>query len=495
MSTSTPPNEMEKAVPEHLEKYDESQNSIPEAHRLYLIDRHGTDQLDPLPDFNDADPYNWPRPKKWVNLFFIAFHAFMATFTAASIQSAFENIAIDLHVSIQEASYLVSLAIAVLGVAPLFWGPLASRFGRRPILLVSLIVSLAANVGCAKSPSYSAMAVSRAIVAFAISPAAAIGSGMVQEMFFKHQRARYLGIWTVFVTLGVPVAPFIFGFVALRVGYRWIYWTMAITNGAQLLLYFFFGSETRYIRGQQNQVPSSYLRSLVHFRRIDSTPITVWDFISPLRFAAFPCVAIPAIAYVMVFNLAAVLPTIETPQLYVEKFHFNTQEVGLQNVAIIIGTLLGEHVGGFCSDRWMRQKRATAPEFRLWLSYFGYALSIAGLAVFLVQLQKAGNTFNVTPTVGAGVASAGNQIVTTILITYAVDCHHEEAAAIGVFITLVRQIWGFIGPFWFPPLLANVGLIASTGVATALIVGTSVLPTVLLQWRGKVWRKPHDLDE
>jgi hypothetical protein len=30
------------------------------------------------------------------------------------------------------------------------------------------------------------------------------------------------------VTLGVPIAPFIFGFVANDVGYRWIYWILAM---------------------------------------------------------------------------------------------------------------------------------------------------------------------------------------------------------------------------------------------------------------------------
>lgn len=191
----------------------------------------------------------------------------------------------------------------------------------------------------------------------------------------------------------------------------------------------------------------------------------------------------------MVFNLATVLPIIETPQIYVQKFHQNAQEVGLQSISLIVGTLLGEYVGGFCSDRWMRQKRATTPEFRLWLSHFGYALSIAGIAVFLVQLNNAGNSWNITPTVGAGVAFAGNQIVTTVLITYAVDCHSQEAIAIGVFVSLFRQIWGFIGPFWFPPMLANVGFVGSTGIATALIVGGSLLPTLLLQWKGRAWRK------
>ncbi|KAI1428148.1 major facilitator superfamily domain-containing protein, partial [Xylaria sp. FL1777] len=478
-----------KLESQHFEDYVEPQTSISEAHRQYTINRHGTDKLDPFPDFNDADPYNWPRSKKWLNLAFVAFHGFMATFTAAAIQSAFENISIDLNVSIQQTSYLVSLVIAILGVSPIFWMPLANRFGRRPILLASLIISLVANVGCAKSPSYATMALCRAIVAVGISPAAAIGSGMVQEMFFKHQRGRYIGIWTVFVTLGVPVAPFIFGFVALRVGYRWIYWTLAITNAVQLILYFFLGSETRYIRGQDNEVPTSYAQRLVHFRRIDPTPLTIWDFTHPFRVGSFPCVAIPALSHAMIFTLGSVFPTFEIPQLYVEKFHQNTQEVGLQSAAVIIGTLLGEQVGGHLSDRWMRQKRATTREFRLWLSYFGYALAIAGNAVFLVQLAKAGNTWNVTPTVGVGVVSAGNQIVTTVLITYAVDCHHEEATAIGVFITCARQIWGFIGPFWFPPLVARVGLVGTVGVLTSLIVGGSFLPTILLQWKGKNWHK------
>ena len=70
-------------------------------------------------------------------------------------------------------------------------------------------------------------------------------------------------------------------------------------------------------------------------------------------------------------------------------------------------------------------------------------------SVFLVCIQQAPEGhWNVTPIVGAAIAGAGNQIVTTVLITYAVDCYYEEAASIGVFITFVRQIWGFIGPFW-----------------------------------------------
>lgn len=74
------------------------------------------------------------------------------------------------------------------------------------------------------------MAVCRAIVAFFISPAAAIGSGVVTETFLKKHRARYMGIWTLMTILGVPIAPLIMGFVAAAGGYRWIYWTLAIVS-------------------------------------------------------------------------------------------------------------------------------------------------------------------------------------------------------------------------------------------------------------------------
>ena len=90
-----------------------------------------------------------------------------------------------------------------------------------------------------------------------------------------------------------------------------------------------------------------------------------------------------------------------------------------------------------------------APEYRLWLSYAGYVLAICGTVIFLVRIQLAPPLqWNVTPIIGAGIAAAGNQLATTVLITYCVDCYHEDAASIGVFINLVRHVWGFIGPFW-----------------------------------------------
>ncbi|KAI7008683.1 hypothetical protein KC355_g6833, partial [Hortaea werneckii] len=83
--------------PVHTNIENSSLAALSREHRDYLAKRHGTLELDPIPDANDADPYNWPQSRKVVNLILVAFHAMMGTFTAASIQCAFEDIAEDLH--------------------------------------------------------------------------------------------------------------------------------------------------------------------------------------------------------------------------------------------------------------------------------------------------------------------------------------------------------------------------------------------------------------
>lgn len=39
-------------------------------------------------------------------------------------------------------------------------------------------------------------------------------------------------------------------------------------------------------------------------------------------------------------------------------------------------------------------------------------------------------------------------------------------------------------------MFENVGIAASAGVTSALMVGASVIPTVLIQWQGRKWRAP-----
>lgn len=142
------------------------------------------------------------------------------------------------------------------------------------------------------------------------------------------------------------------------------------------------------------------------------------------------------------------LLTVEIPQLYVPKFGFNPQQIGLQFLGLIIGSIIGEQLGGRLSDFWMKRRakkldRPADPEHRLWLSYLGFLLAMIGYIVFCVCLENSQvDHWTVSPIIGVALAGVGNQIVTAVLVTYALDCHVEQSASIGVFVNFIRSEWG-----------------------------------------------------
>lgn len=52
----------------------EEADALSQEHRDYLLKRHGTIELDPIPDMADADPYNWST---WKVLFFLSLSLWM----------------------------------------------------------------------------------------------------------------------------------------------------------------------------------------------------------------------------------------------------------------------------------------------------------------------------------------------------------------------------------------------------------------------------------
>lgn len=53
--------------------------------------------------------------------------------------------------------------------------------------------------------------------------------------------------------------------------------------------------------------------------------------------------------------------------------------------------------------------------------------------------------------VGTALVSKGNQVVTSVLITSAVDCYPEEAGSIRCSSRSAADL-GVLGPFWFVPI-------------------------------------------
>ena len=285
----------------------------------------------------------------------------------------------------------------------------------------------------------------RVLTAILISPPSGIGSGVVTDLCEPEERGRKIGWWTLMIVVGTPAGPFFMGFVIKHIGVQWIFWIFVIINFCQFLAYLVLGDETIYNPSHERKVPGR-LGKIIPMK-ISENNIRLRDFIAPFSLVKYPRVLIAMLAHSIFFCYGNIVLIVEMPISYGSKFDFDAQQIGLQFIAIIIGCALGEQLSGPLSDwslkRFRQSRGYSYPADRLWLFYVAYATLFAGLLVWGFQLEKA-KTWNVTPCVGAAIASFGNQIQTTILTTFAVESKKERSTDVGVLFSLGRHVYGFV---------------------------------------------------
>lgn len=335
--------------------------------------------------------------------------------------------------------------ILLLGLSPLLWNPVTAVYGRYHVSMFSVLGSMVCNIGGARCTTYGAQMATRVLTAFLISPPIGNGSGVVTDLCESEKRAQKLGWWTLMTTIGTPLGPFLMGFVTKHLGVHWIFWIFAIINFCQFLCYLAIGDETIY-NPKNERKQSGFFGKLIP-RKITSHSLRPRDFMAPFSLAMTPRVLIAACAHAITFCYGNIAMIVEMPIAFGQRFHFDAQQIGLQFIAIIIGCVLGEQVSGPMCDWFLKRIRRSrgysCPADRLWLSYIAFSTIFAGLLTWGFQLQRA-TTWNVTPCVGAAIASFGNQMQTTILTTFAVESKKERSAEVGVFVNVCRQIYGFV---------------------------------------------------
>lgn len=80
----------------------------------------------------------------------------------------------------------------------------------------------------------------------------------------------------------------------------------------------------------------------------------------------------------------------------------------------------------------------------------------------------------------------------------AISSNTDQPAAVGTVINVLRQTFGFIGPFWFTPMYENLGYAGATGLLAGLVFVLSGVPTMaihLIQYRRDRALKQRQEDE
>lgn len=92
---------------------------------------------------------------------------------------------------------LIAVNVLMVGAANIWWVPLANTFGRRPVILGSLLLLVLSSMWAGLATSFESLLVARLFMGIGGAPADAVSPDVVGEIFFVHQRGRAM-VWLFF---------------------------------------------------------------------------------------------------------------------------------------------------------------------------------------------------------------------------------------------------------------------------------------------------------
>ncbi|KAF3760964.1 putative MFS transporter [Cryphonectria parasitica EP155] len=204
--------------------------------------------LFPVPAEDPNDPLQWGNLKKTMILVVCALYSFFGNSSLLGPSVYISIFAEEFGISANTASGLISYANLAFGFGSLLLVPLYHKFGRRPVMLFSLLCYCAGLIGASQANSYGGLMAARIIHAFGSGVCEALPVQLVNDIFFLHERGQRIGYYTVALCFG-STGPMFAGYM-LNGGYSWrlFFYVEFAFACALFILAFFIVEETTYHR-------------------------------------------------------------------------------------------------------------------------------------------------------------------------------------------------------------------------------------------------------
>ena len=225
----------------------------------------------------------------------------------------------DLHATPAALELTISLYILGLAVGQLVYGPASDRFGRRPALLVGLLIFTLASVAALFAPDTHTLVIARFFQALGGCSGLALARAIIRDTSQAHEAARRLALTNLLVTAGPAVAPLIGAALSSFWGWRTILMGLSALGAANFVLAWRILPETR---------PEARLASASRYAR---------DYFGLIRSRQFLGYAVGgACATTSLYAFIACAPFI-----FVDRLHVPSASVGVYLALLVSGLWLG----------------------------------------------------------------------------------------------------------------------------------------------------------
>ena len=199
---------------------------------------------------SDAPPA-WRGPA-WALAVLLALLGMLGPFTIDTYLPAFGGIGDALGASPLQIQQTLSGYLLGFSFMSLFHGAISDSFGRRPVVLWGVAVFTLTSVACALAQSIGQLVAFRVLQGLSTGAGIVVARTIVRDVYPPAQAQKVMSQVTIFFGVAPAVAPMIGGWLFVWLGWRSIFWFLALLGVLLWVANFRFLPETLPVAQRQS---------------------------------------------------------------------------------------------------------------------------------------------------------------------------------------------------------------------------------------------------
>jgi len=225
----------------------------------------------------------------------------------------------------------ISLNMLAFGLAQLIHGPLSDRYGRKPVLIVSLAFVVVLSFACALAQSIDQLIVARILLGLAAAAEAVIGLAIIKDLYNEKEQIKAMALLGMVIAITPAAAPILGGYLHVAFGWQSNFYVISAMALVSMIVV------TRLL--PESTIPDKDALKLGNLLRGYGRLLKNSDFLTHCAILGV------SLGLIFVFVTGA-------PFVFIDMLEVAPDKFGYYQASIVLTFFLGSTLASRLADRW-----------------------------------------------------------------------------------------------------------------------------------------------